>query len=235
MPYDLILTAFVMGLFGSVHCIGMCGGIIGTLSMSLSTQVKPKPVHLFWYLLNYNMGRIFSYVLAGILIGFLSSFTINLLPNPHKTGMLISGLFLIAFGLYISQLWMGLTKIEQWAAPLWKLVQPLSRRYLPPKTPLKAFPLGMVWGWLPCGLVYSVLPIAYSSGSIKGSALVMLAFGIATLPVLMLLGSSAQFIKNKMQIKSVRIILGCLLILWGINQVFNIAPLVDHNNMQHQH
>jgi len=238
MPFDLILTAFVMGLFGSVHCIGMCGGIIGTLSMSLSTQVKPKPAPLFWYLLNYNIGRIISYMLAGMLIGFLSNFTIKLLPNPHQTGMLISGVFLIAFGLYISQLWMGLTKLEQWAAPLWKRIQPLSHRYLPPKTPLKAIPLGMVWGWLPCGLVYSVLPIAYSSGSIEGSVLVMLAFGLATLPTLMLLGSSAQYVKNKMQIKAVRMVLGCILILFGVNQVFNIVSLTNHAGMagmQHQH
>ncbi len=235
MPLDLMLTAFVMGLFGSVHCIGMCGGIIGTLSMSLTTQIKPKPAPLFWYLLNYNIGRITSYVIAGIIVGLVSNFTIKQLPNPHQTGMLISGIFLILFGLYISQLWMGLSKIEQWAAPLWRLIQPLSQRYLPPKTPLKAFPLGLVWGWLPCGLVYSILPIAYSSGSIQGSILVMLAFGLATLPMLMLLGNSAQFVKNIMQLKTIRIILGCLLIVWGINQIFNFVPLMPTSTPMMQH
>ncbi len=235
MPVELMLTAFVMGIFGSVHCIGMCGGIIGSLSMSLSTQIKPKPAPLFWYLLNYNIGRIISYVFIGALIGLVSNFTIRQLPNPHQTGMLISGIFLIVFGLYISQLWMGMSKIEQWVSPLWRFIQPFSQRYLPPETPAKALPLGMIWGWLPCGLVYSVLPIAYSSGSVQGATLVMLAFGLATMPMLMLLGNSAQFLKNKLQLKAVRITLGGILIIWGLNQIFNFVPLMPTTTPLMQH
>ena len=132
---------------------------------------------------------------------------------------------------------MGLSKIEQWASPLWRKVQPLASKYLPPTTPIKAFPLGMIWGWLPCGLVYSILPIAYSAGSIQNAALVMLSFGLATLPMLMLLGKSALLIKAKMQNKTLRRVLGIILILWGITQILGIAPFMSHGTnhelMQH--
>ncbi len=234
MLHDLILTAFIMGLFGSIHCIGMCGGIIGTLSMSLSTQLKPKPRPLYLYLLNYNIGRIISYVMAGAIVGLIANFTIQQLPNPHQYSMIISGVFLVAFGLYISQLWMGLSKLEQFAAPFWQKIQPLAHQFLPPKTPLRALPLGLVWGWLPCGLVYAVLPIAYSANSIQGSMLVMLAFGLATLPMLMLLGSSALYVKSLMQIKAVRLILGGLLILWGLNQIFGLSQYLFNQDQAHQ-
>lgn len=230
MPIDLMLTAFVMGLFGSAHCVGMCGGIIGSLSMSLSTQISPKPAALIWYLLNYNIGRIVSYVIAGIIVGLLASFSIQLLPDPHQYSMKISGIFLIALGLYIAQLWMGLSKIEQLAAPFWNKIQPLAQRFLPPKTPIRALPLGMIWGCLPCGLVYSVLPIAYSANSLQNSAWVMLSFGLATLPMLMFLGNSAQIIKTKMQNKTFRLILGGLLILWGTAQIFGFNPFMDSNS-----
>lgn len=224
-----------MGLFGSIHCIGMCGGIIGTLSMSLSTQTKPKPSPLYLYLLNYNIGRILSYVMAGALVGLIANFTVQKLPNPHQYSMIISGLFLIAFGLYISQLWMGLSKLEQFAAPFWRKIQPLAHQFLPPKTPIRAIPLGLVWGWLPCGLVYSVLPIAYSANSIQNSMFVMLAFGLATLPMLMLLGSSAQYVKTKMQSKVVRLVLGGVLILWGLNQVFGVSQYLFQQDQMQQH
>lgn len=218
-----------MGLFGSIHCVGMCGGIIGTLSMSLSTQVKPKPAPIFWFLLNYNLGRIISYSLAGLLLGLISSVTLSSFSAAHQYSMIISGVFMIAFGLYISQIWMGLSKVEQLASPFWSKIQPLANRFLPPKTPLKAIPLGLVWGWLPCGLVYSALPIAFSAGSPVDAGFVMLAFGLGTFPMLMILGKSAQFFKTKLQKKSVQLTLGGIMIIWGVTQVFGINPLMQHS------
>lgn len=233
MNIDLMITAFIMGLVGGVHCIGMCGGIVGSLSMSLSTQVSPKPKALYWYVLNYNLGRISSYVFAGLIVGLISSFTLQQLPNPHEISRIISGSFSIALGLYISQIWMGLNKIEKIAMPMWKKIQPYTKNYMPPKSPLKALPLGFLWGWLPCGLVYSVLPLAYSADNPIDASLVMLSFGLATLPLLMMLGSSAMWLKQKMQNKILRMVLGILLVLWGSSQMLSINPFMNHQ--QHQH
>lgn len=182
------LAAFIVGLMGGVHCLGMCGGIVGALSIGSRPQTsltQKLPI-----LLGYNLGRITSYTLAGLLAGLLGSLLVDSLSFQWLKPMLtlLAGGFMIALGLYLSGWWFGVAKIERIGKPIWAKLEPLSKRFLPIDHPIKAFPLGIIWGWLPCGLVYSVLLWPMASHSPIDGALIMLSFGLGTLPNLLLMG-----------------------------------------------
>jgi uncharacterized protein len=213
-----LLSAFLAGLLGSGHCIGMCGGIVGMLTMNLSSDVRQSFPRLIPYLLNYNLGRIGSYTIAGILAGFLGEQFTSWLPveNPRVIAMWVAGLFMIALGLYIGAWWQFLTYFEKVGALLWRKIEPFGRRFLPVKHPLQALGLGFIWGWLPCGLVYGVLFFALASGSAWNGGLLMLAFGLGTLPMLLTMGATAQWLTRFAQKLIVRRIAGAMVILFGL-------------------
>ncbi|MDM8560459.1 sulfite exporter TauE/SafE family protein [Candidatus Parabeggiatoa sp. HSG14] len=223
MPTELtLLSAFLAGLLGSGHCVGMCGGIIGMLTMNLSTDVRQSFVRLIPYLLTYNIGRIGSYVLAGILVGLLGEQFVNWLPidNPHIIAAWVAGLFMIALGLYISTCWQIFTPLEKVGVILWGKIEPLGRRFLPVTRPLQALGLGLVWGWLPCGLVYGILLLALTSGSALKGGLLMFAFGLGTLPMLLAVGATAQWFTKFARKRLVRSIAGIMIILFGLMILF---------------
>jgi sulfite exporter TauE/SafE len=213
-----LFSAFIAGLVGSVHCIGMCGGIVGLLTMSLPDNVRQSYLRLIPYLLTYNIGRISSYIIAGVLMGFLGSQFSQVLPleNPRIVAMWVSGLFMIALGLYIGAWWQTLTFLEKAGGYLWRKIEPLGRRFLPVKHPLQALGLGLVWGWLPCGLVYAILFFALTSNSAWNGGLLMLAFGLGTLPMLFTMGATAQWFTQFAHKLIVRRIAGFVVILFGL-------------------
>ncbi|MCK5522531.1 MAG: sulfite exporter TauE/SafE family protein [Thiomargarita sp.] len=213
-----LFSAFIAGLVGSVHCIGMCGGIVGLLTMSLPDNVRQSYLRLIPYLLTYNIGRISSYIIAGVLMGFLGSQFSQVLPleNPRIVAMWVSGLFMIALGLYIGAWWQTLTFLEKAGGYLWRKIEPLGRRFLPVKHPLQALGLGLVWGWLPCGLVYAILFFALTSNSAWNGGLLMLAFGLGTLPMLLTMGATTQWITKFAHKLIVRRIAGLIVILFGL-------------------
>ncbi len=213
-----LLSAFIAGLLGSGHCIGMCGGIVGLLTMNLSAEVRQSLFRLVPYLITYNVGRIGSYVIAGILAGFLGQQFAGWLPleNPRVVAMWVAGLFMIALGLYIGSWWQVLTVLEKAGALLWRKIEPLGRRFLPVKHPLQALGLGLVWGWLPCGLVYGILAFSLTSGSAWQGGLLMLAFGLGTLPMLLTMGTTAQWFTRFAHKLIVRRIAGTMVILFGL-------------------
>ena len=212
------LSAFMAGLLGSVHCIGMCGGIVGALTMSLPKEVHQSYVRLLPYLFSYNIGRIASYTIAGILAGYIGAHFGEMLPmeNPGIVAMWVSGLFMIALGLYIGGWWQVLIKLEKVGSHVWRRIEPFGRRFLPVKNPLQALGLGLVWGWLPCGLVYSILAFSLTSGSALNGGLLMLAFGLGTLPMLFAIGVTAQWLTKFAQKLLVRRIAGAMVILFGL-------------------
>ena len=157
MPTELTFgAALLVGLLGSSHCIGMCGGIVAALNMGIDPgpTAARKPVIL--YQLVYNSGRIISYVLVGLAAGALGSSLAELGVKPIFGKLLAAG-FLIALGLYLANWWRGLVVLERLGSKLWRHIQPLGKRLLPIQNPLHAFLLGMLWGWLPCGLVYAAV------------------------------------------------------------------------------
>jgi sulfite exporter TauE/SafE len=227
-----LLSALILGLMGGVHCIGMCGGISSALGFTDDRRQPQK-------LLAYNLGRIFSYTLMGSFAGLAAGLLQDQWQFFGRAMRFSASLLLILMGLYLANWWMGLTRLEQLGNRLWKKDQPLGRHLLPVEHSGQAFALGMLWGWLPCGLIYSALVWTATAGSAYQSGLLMLAFGLGTLPAMLATGIFAQQLRQQLQRKWVRVIAGLLIITFG---VYSMAMMVQHRNhnststpAQHQH
>jgi uncharacterized protein len=209
MTFDFasISAAFFLGLLSSAHCVGMCGGIMGALSMAIPAEAKSKR---WMILLGYNFARIFSYALIGI-----------------------------AMGLYLADWWRGLTYLESAGRYLWAYLQPLSKKLMPVNSVAKALALGMIWGWLPCGLVYSALMFAMAQGQAMNSGMVMLSFGVGTLPMVLLSGVFAQTLTGWLQRKQLRWSFALMIMLFGLWTLFGTSMHShsgdEHNTHDHHH
>jgi sulfite exporter TauE/SafE len=210
-------SAFLVALLGGVHCFGMCGGIVGALSLGLPSHGHRRRS----FLLAYNAGRLLSYTLAGTLAGGIGAWAANLasIRYGQQFLQLLAGLFLIALGLYLADWWRGLARMERAGGVLWRRLEPLGRRWLPLRTPAQALGIGLVWGWLPCGLVYSALIWAISAGSAREGALLMLCFGLGTLPALLAMGVFANALAEIATDVRVRRTAGALVIALGVHQM----------------
>lgn len=220
------LGAFLVGLLGGVHCFGMCGGIVTALSFNSSSTTSPNtssrntssrtPI-----LLGYNFGRIMGYMIAGALVGGIGSLATGVLSltdiqNTRSILSVIAALFMIALGLYLAGVWRGIAYLEKGGRHLWKYIEPVSRRFIPADTIYKALPLGLLWGWLPCGLVYTILIWSLSAGGAVEGALLMLAFGLGTLPNLLLMGLAAEKLSRWTKIKWVQRLAGAFVAGLGL-------------------
>lgn len=210
-----LASAFAIGLVGSTHCLGMCGGIAS--SMSLALPVGPgyrrRQVSL---LAGYNLGRILSYSLIGLLAGLPGAALADATPAAGMILRTIAGIILILLGLAIGQWWQGVMRLENIGAPLWQRIAPLAQRFMPVDRLSRALPMGLLWGWLPCGLVYSTLAWALTQGNAGHSALIMFFFGLGTLPAMLATGLLAGRITELRQSRWFRSIMGIALILFGI-------------------
>ncbi|HAS51023.1 MAG TPA: hypothetical protein DCS21_04525 [Gammaproteobacteria bacterium] len=224
MTPDLLYpAAFLIGLTGGVHCLGMCGGIVGALTLGLPTVTEPGSL---WrtrlpFLLAYNLGRIASYVVAGMLAGGVGAWAAHLVSVRYaQLGLqIMAGLFMILLGLYLAG-WPGLlSRVERAGGVLWRRIEPLGRRLLPVRTPWQALGMGLVWGWLPCGLVYSVLVWAVGAGGALEGGLLMLTFGLGTLPTLLAIGTAAATLAGFMRRPGVRTAAGASVMLFGIYEI----------------
>jgi len=207
----LLGSALVLGLLGGGHCLGMCGGLMGALTLAIPPEQRGRRLRL---LLAYNLGRIFSYACAGLLLG-LAGWAVASSPAALALRVL-AALLLIAMGLYLAGWWSGLTRIEVLGRGVWRHIQPLASRLLPVSSLPRALLLGALWGWLPCGLVYSTLLWAASQGHAGYSAALMLAFGVGTWPVLLATGWAAERVNTLLKRRSVRVAGGVLVMLFGI-------------------
>ena len=225
MTPDLtLLGGALVGLLGSVHCVGMCGGIVGALSGAVHAGGVPERTP--WSLLvAYNAGRIASYTLAGMLAGWLGSTALSLFAPERvvEVGLTLSGLFLLAFGLYVSNWWQGLTVLERAGARLWRRIEPWSRGLLPVRHPGQALALGALWGWLPCGLVYATLVWSLAiADPLRGGAL-MAAFGFGTLPMLLTMGTAATAFLKFPRRPYIRKTAGSAIIVLGLLTLFGVV------------
>jgi len=217
-----LASAFLVGLLGSTHCLGMCGGIVSALTLGLRDDLRRSPWTLGPYLLAYNTGRISSYAVAGVIAGAVGAGAFGVLPSSAARWAvkLVTGGFMIALGLYLAGWWPGLQILEKWGGVLWRRIEPLGRRLLPVDHPLKALAFGLVWGWLPCGMVYAVLAWALTSGSATQGGLLMLAFGLGTLPMLLTIGVAAEWLKDFVRSPWVRRGAGLTVLLFGLVTIF---------------
>lgn len=225
------ITAFLLGLFSTVHCIAMCGSVIGALTLSLPVEVRESQRRMLPFVFNYNVGRILSYGLAGTIVGLLSTPLTQL--NAHWVLRILSVIVMIAMGLYLAGWFPKFARAERLGAPVWRLLQPIGQKLLPVKSYSQAFLLGMVWGWLPCGLVYAALAVAATAGDpIKGS-LVMLAFGAGTLPAVMGAGLFTGMLASLARSKQLRQVAGVLIIVMAIvTLLWPLEPVHQHHQPQ---
>lgn len=209
------VSAFLIGLAGGVHCVGMCGGIVGAFSYAV-----PKNSTMISYTLAYNLGRITSYTLAGTMTGWLGYLFAQQISQGIVILQFVSSVFLLLLGLYVAGWWQGLSKIEKLGSRLWQVIRPWSKKLIPFKSPLYALPYGMIWGWLPCGLVYSVLTWSLASGSALQGAIIMAGFGLGTLPIMILMATGFDKIQQLLQNPKAKVLMGLLLIVFAANQLF---------------
>ena len=220
MPESSYLALLLVGLLGGTHCVVMCGGIVGALSMGGPARAS---LHLA-----YNAGRIVSYAAAGAIVGGLGEAGLALSGQLPLRALLylLANLMLVALGLYLMGLTRALAFTERFGQKLWRHLQPLSRRFLPARTVAQAFPLGLLWGWLPCGLVYSALATALTSASAVHGAGLMLAFGAGTLPNLLLAGLLATRLQEYARKPALRLASGLLILGFGVWGLAGLARLL---------
>ena len=223
MPIALFV-AFMTGLLGSFHCVGMCGGIVGALTLRVQNGMTRSASQLLPCLLSYNIGRISSYAVAGAVAGSVGAQAFGVIPLEHAQllGRWISALFMIALGLYIAGWSYALLWLERVGAHAWRLIEPMGRRYLPVRGPQQALVVGLIWGWLPCGLVYAVLAWALVAGGAAKGAALMLAFGAGTLPMLLMMGVAAKWLGGVLRSTSFRRAVGTVVVSFGVFAL--IAP-----------
>jgi len=218
-------AAFLIGLLGGVHCVGMCGGIVGALTVQAPRRRRAWDLHLA-----YSAGRIASYAGAGAVMGMIGGAGLmfkQILPVQLLL-YVFANLLLIALGVHLAGLGSVLARFEALGAWLWRRVQPYSAKVLPADNPGKAFVLGALWGWLPCGLVYSMLATALLSGGAGGGAAVMLAFGLGTLPNLLLAGMLFKRLRDILFNRRVRLAAGALVAGFGVVGLARAADLGEH-------
>jgi hypothetical protein len=212
MPDSGYIALFLVGLLGGTHCVGMCGGIVGALSLGGPARWS---MHLA-----YNAGGALAGALGAAGIGLGGDAPVRIVLY------LVANLMLVALGLYLLGVTRALAFTERLGQRLWLRIQPLTRRFLPARTVAQAFPLGVLWGWLPCGLVYSALATALGSASVAGGALAMLAFGAGTLPNLLAAGILLARMNEFVRRTPVRIASGLLVLGFGLYGLLGVMRLL---------
>lgn len=208
-------SAFLIGLLGSTHCLGMCGGISASLSMALPVG-RGFRVRQTLMLLAFNGGRIGSYTLIAALVAVLSTSAAAQWNELAPVLRTLAGILLILMGLSMAQWWQGIRHIERIGAPVWARLSPLTRGFLPVRNGWQAVALGGLWGWLPCGLVYSTLGWAALQPSVGSAAATMAFFGLGTLPSMLATGYAATWVRRLQGQKRIRQLTGILLIAFGL-------------------
>ncbi len=222
ITWAILGVAVLTGLLGGVHCAGMCGGIVSALATGQRATGTAWLVHLC-----YNLGRIASYTVAGAVAGTVGS--LGLLLDeflPVQIALYVAAnLLLIGLGLYLAGIRGPVSSLERLGSHFWSALKPFTRRFLPADSPAKALALGMLWGWLPCGLVYTMVFTALLSGGSLSGATVMFAFGIGTLPNLMLAAALSHGPRRWLASRPARTLSGAVVLGFGMYGLAHAATL----------
>ena len=207
----LAAAALAAGLLGGVHCAGMCGGIVASLSVGARGPILARQ-------LAFNGGRIAAYCLAGAAAGLAGDALqwSGTVAFAQTALFVLANVLMVFLGLYVAGWGRAVLRLESAGRVLWRRVEPLARRLFPIDSTAKALAAGAAWGWVPCGLVYSMLALALASGSVAGGAAVMAAFGVGTLPTLLAAGIAAQRVQALRRAPWIRRAAGTLIVALGI-------------------
>ena len=239
MLVQLIIT-FNLGLFSTLHCVAMCGGVISTMMLAGSDEKKTSNSNKFNISFAYNLGRIVSYSMAGLISGFVGEKIINISSsiNLHFILQLIATTVLIGIALNMLAILPFNKLLESLGMKLWKYLQPLGKYLLPINTLSRALFFGMLWGWLPCGMVYAALLLSLSVASPMESMLLMFVFGLGTFPGMVSAGYFSGKLAELQTKKSLRVITAAILMLIAISlplSSYYFSKQHDHSAMEKQH
>ena len=209
----LLSAALLAGLLGSAHCLGMCAGISGLFAVNAGVASLRQQLP---FALVYNIGRVVSYAVLGVIVGLFGSVIIKASPSLAGGIRMLSGIIIILVGLKVAFDLRMLNAIERMGASLWSKIAPAAKSLVPVTSLARALGLGLLWGWLPCGLVYSVLMIAATSADPAAGALTMVAFGIGTMPAMVLTGLGAARLSDLLRHRSARVGLGLMIVAMGL-------------------
>lgn len=229
MPDPLVIfLGFSLGLFSTLHCLGMCGAIVSALSCSIPRAVAASPLRRNGYIMLYNVGRITTYATLGIIAG-LGGGLVSDAFDPghwHKLAAVAAGLSLVLAGIYLGGWVSAVRQIDLAGRGLWRYIEPVGRRMLPIRSPATALGAGLVWGWLPCGLVYYALLTAAPMADPLAAAVFMTAFGLGTVPGMQATGAISGLLVRATRHPQVRagaavviILIGALAIVVGLTDV----------------
>lgn len=228
-------AAFSLALAGGLHCAGMCGGITGAMQLNRPREVSPATLAA-----GYHAGRIVSYSLAGALAGTLGAalYAADVMP-VQATLLAVGSLMLLAIGATMFGRNAWLKRIEPAGAWIWRRIAPLARRVYPPRTSAQALAAGLAWGWIPCGMVYAALPLALVAGGPLHGALVMIAFGVGTLPNMLALDVAVYGIGRAGQATGARSLAwarplaGVAIVVFGLSGLAHAARVAGVAGAEH--
>lgn len=225
-----VFAAFTTALVGGLHCAGMCGGFVSAFQIN-----RPAGVRASTLAFGYHAGRISSYAAAGALLGAVGGavFAQDVVPI-QVTLLALGGLMLLVLGASMlgGNRWMR--GLEGVGKGVWALVGPYARKVYPPRTRGQAYLAGLAWGWIPCGLVYAVLPLALVAGGVWQGVVVMAAFGLGTLPSLTVVDYAASRLSPGGSLLAgrgwLKLAAGAVVITFGLSGLAHAVRVAGHGS-----
>jgi hypothetical protein len=219
-------AAFIAGIAGSAHCFAMCGSLAGAFGM----RARAVGGGAFGNALSYHVGRLSGYTVAGAICGLLGA-TLQAVLDLARIGSwlrIASGVLLLLIAFRILSPWNPLRWLETLGAKFWRQLQPITQKTGALDGRTQAVALGFLWGWLPCGLVYSMLLFAALSGNAFEGGAILLAFGLGTLPAMLTSTVLASQVQGLLRNRWPRFASGVLLLLLGAWMIWISLPAAEH-------
>lgn len=220
MTITLLIAALLMGFFGSPHCLGMCGGLVAAFGLSMKDASPAKRRGL---VATYHLGRLLSYASLGLIAGLVGTTLLAPMMVGNNIPRILLGLVLVFVGMTM----LGapfLSKLERLGMRFWQALGPLRKRVFPLNTFPRALAAGLLWGFLPCGLVYGALLIAVVGHNPLTGAVLMFAFGLGTVPMLVATHETVGWLRNHINRLRLRQINGAIMMVSGLAVI--VVPIM---------